>query len=303
MEKNKSLFEFKYEGQNFIDLNTLLTSQFHFLATFTELQKELYPDAQVKIKVGGFKEGSFIVELFSETSWIENLFLATAPIVQVVPEVLSALNDIISLKKLLLGKEAKSVEEKGDNYVVKTENNNSIVIDQRVFNIYKDSTVINRSIQSNFELLEKDEEILGIKISEVIGNKRKDLIKVDRTDFETLQKENCYLGRETSNEISVNERLFIKKPNLIPEKNKILTWGFLHKGRDITAKITDKLFISKIDDGTIRIGKGDRLIVDLKIGYKWDDTYMTFIENNKYEVVKVHKFIERNEQQTLDFNS
>jgi hypothetical protein len=129
------------------------------------------------------------------------------------------------------------------------------------------------------------------------------LIKVDRVDFEVMQSENSYLGREISNEISVNERLFIKKPNLMPEKGKVFTWGFLHKGRDITAKITDKSFISKIDDGAIRLGKGDRIIVDLKIGYKWDETFMANVENNKYEVVKVHKFIERNEQTILDFNS
>lgn len=36
---NQSVFEFKYDGNNFIDLNTLITSQFHFLATFNELQK------------------------------------------------------------------------------------------------------------------------------------------------------------------------------------------------------------------------------------------------------------------------
>lgn len=303
MEKNKAIFEFKYEGQNFIDLNTLLTSQFHFLASFREIQKELFPDAEVKIKVGGFKEGSFIVELFSETTWIENLFKSVTPIVPVVPEVLGALNDFLTLKKLLKGEKAEKVTESGSNVIIQTENNNSVVIDKRVFNIYTDSSIVNRSIQSNFDLLEKDEEILGIKISEVIGAKRNDLISVDRSDFEIMQKDNTYLGREISNEISVNERVFIKKPNLMPEKGKILTWGFLHKGRDITAKITDKSFIQKIDDGIIRFGKGDRLIVDLKIGYRWDETFMTNIENNKFEVVKVHKLIERDEQTTLDFNA
>jgi hypothetical protein len=50
MTKEKD-FEFSYQGSNYIDVNTLLASQFHFVASLAELQKELFPDVEIKLKL------------------------------------------------------------------------------------------------------------------------------------------------------------------------------------------------------------------------------------------------------------
>lgn len=289
-KEKQSVFEFKYAGDNFIDLNTLITSQFHFLATFNELQKELYPDASVKIKVGAFKEGSFILELLSETTWIENLFSNDS--VQVAAEVLGGFASLLAIRKFLKGKKAEQIEEKNGNVELTIGDGNKITISQAVFNIYQNSNIVNKAIEKNFELLNNDTEIEGIKITEVIGKKRKDILEVSREDFSDVSKPNEYQERSQSENTLFNERLFIKKPNLYPQKDRIWVWDFIHRGRDIRAKIIDNQFLKKINNG-LRVGQGDRVIVDLVIYYKFDKRLNTWIEANRYDVIKVHSFEER----------
>ncbi len=289
---NQSVFEFKYDGDNFIDLNTLITSQFHFLATFNELQKELYPDASVKIKVGAFKEGSFILELLSETTWLENLFSNDS--VEVAGEVLTGFATILTIRKLLKGKKAQNTKENKNGTVDITVSDGSVVtIKDSIFNIYQNSTVVNKAIEKNFELLNKDTEIEGIKITEVTSKKiKKDILDIDRKAFDDISQPNEYLEKSQTENTLFNERLFIKKPNLFPQKNRIWSWDFIHRGRDLKAKITDKKFLKDINNG-LRVGQGDRIIVDLKVYYKFDKRFNTWVEANKFDVIKVHNFEER----------
>lgn len=300
--KQSQEFEFKYQGENFIDLNTLITSQFHFLAAVNELQRELYPDANVKLRVGAFKEGSFLVEFLLETTWIDNMF--NRDNINLLIGVIGGFASLISIHKYLNGRKATTIKEKGDDIEIETDGETPITINKQVFNIYKENATVNKALRQNFELLEKDNEIEGVEIltREKKGSKSKSkrILEVVRDDFETLSKENPYLERTTTEEVHRNQTLFIKKPNLYPEKNRVWNWGFIHKGRDIKAKIVDNAFRNEINSG-LRLGQGDRLEADLKIYYKWDERFRTFIESNRYEVVKVYNMIKRTEQTRLDF--
>ncbi|WP_372744284.1 hypothetical protein [Lutibacter sp.] len=292
-KNNQSVFEFSYAGDNFIDLNTLITSQFHFLATFNELQKELYPDASVKIKVGAFKEGSFILELLSETTWLENLF--NQDNVEVAGKVLGGFASLLAIRKALKGKKAEKVEGKNGNVEVTIGNGNKITVNNAVFNIYQNSSIVNKAIEKNFELLNNDTEIEGIKITEVKGKTKKDILNIGRDSFEDISKSNEYLDKSQTENTLYNERVFIKKPNLFPQKNRVWIWEFIHRGRDIKAKITDNKFLKDINNG-LRVGQGDRLIVDLVVYYKFDKRFNTWIESNRFDIIKIHSLEERTEE-------
>lgn len=299
MKKEVKKFEFKYNGENFIDLNTLLTSQFHFLASVNEIQKELYPEVELKLKVGSFSEGSFVVDLLMESSWVDSLFNKDNAIF--LTKIISAFGSLVTIHKYLKGRKADKIEEKNNEVTIKVEGeNNTVTIDKAVFNIYKENVTINKSIQQNFELLENDEEIQGVEIKEQGKPDSEKLVDIERSDFKDLSHTNSYLSRETLDETHLRQYLFIKEPNLLPEKNKVWRWKFLHKGRDIKAKVSDKNLARRINDG-LRVGQGDRLIADLKIQYKYSKTYNTFIESGSYEVVKIHGLMGRDEQTSLKF--
>ena len=297
-------YEFSYAGGNYIDVNTLLTSQFHFIAIINELQKELYPDTKLNIKIKGFKEGSFVVQLVIDSTAIFNL-LSSHPVLA-IEGVLAGFASIITIYKGLQGEKAKEIQEDGNNVTIilqqnNTTNNivNNITVNKEVFEIYKNNITINNAIQKNFELLEADRDITGIKITETID--KKDIVEVPQEDFHILATPNKYLDKDTNEEINRNQILYVKRPDLFPVKNRIWVWEFLHKGRDIKAKIVDRDF-EKLINGGLKLGQGDRIEADLKIFYKWDEKFMTYIESNKFEVVKIHKTISRPDQSTFTFN-
>ena len=297
--KQVKKFEFKYNGDNFIDLNTLLTSQFHFLASVNEIQKELYPEVELRLKVGSFSEGSFIVDLLMESTWVDSLFNKDNAVF--LTEIVSAFGSLVTVHKYLKGRKADKIEEKGESVEIKVDGeNNSVTIEKAVFNIYKENVTINKSIQQNFELLENDLEIEGVEIIEEGKNSKEKLVDIDRSEFKDLSHTNAYLSRETLDETHLRQNLFIKEPNLLPQKNRVWNWKFIHKGRDIKAKVTDLSLAQKINDG-LKIGQGDRLVADLKIQYKYSKTYNTFIESGTYEVVKVHGIMGREQQTAMDF--
>lgn len=291
-------FEFKYQGENFIDLNTLITSQFHFLAAVNELQKELYPDVDVKIKVGAFNQGSFVVDLLMESNWKDQLF--NKDNLFVLNAIVGSFASIVAIHGYLKGRKASKIEEEGDDITIKVEGeSNNIKVDKLVFEIYKNNTTINRSMQQNFELLNADSEIEGVSISTEAKTGKKDMLHVERGQFEDLSMHNPYFDKVTMDETHLKQNLFIKKPNLFPEKNRVWKWDMLHKGRDISVKITDKAFAERMNKG-LRVGQGDRLVADLKIEYKYSESFATYIENGRYEIVKVYDVIPRNEQSSMN---
>lgn len=296
--KHQKKYEFKYNGDNFIDLNTLLTSQFHFLAAVNEIQKELYPEVDLKLKVGGFSEGSFVVDLLIESSWIDSLL--NKENVEFLSEIVAAFGTLVTIHKYLKGRKADKVEEKGDNITITINgDNNSVTVNKDVFKVYKQNTTINKSIQQNFELLENDPEIEGVEIKEQ-GKTAEKILDIEKEDFKDLSSTNAYLSKETLDETHLRQNLFIKEPNLTPQKGRAWRWKFIHKGRDIKAKITDNSLAKQINEG-LKVGQGDRLIADLKIQFKFSKTYNTFIESGTYEVVKVHGIMGRDEQVAMKF--
>ena len=294
----ENTYEFKYEGQNLVDLSTLITSQFHFLAMVDEIQRQYYPEATLKIKVGGFSQGSFIVDLLMVTTWMDHLF--NKDNVDMVKNIVGILAGVLTVKSLLGGEKPEKIEEKGNNYEITTADNATIIVDQRSFNIYRDNQKLNRAIEENFELLENDHEIKGVAIKAKDGEESEaPTIKINNRDFHRLTNPNQYFDSDLTDERYLNEVLFIKKPNLLPEKGRVWKWEVLHKGRDIKVNVEDWNFAAKINEGLIRFGQGDRIIVDLLVGMKFDKTFNTYIESGKFKVLKVHEYIQRDEQTRL----
>lgn len=105
---------------------------------------------------------------------------------------------------------------------------------------------------------------------------------------------------ETQYEVHASQPLYICNVDLMPGRRRVWRWQFLHKGLNISAKVTDQVLAQKINEG-LRVGQGDRLIADLRIGYKFSKQFNTFVESGAYEVVRVHELKHRDEQGTIPF--
>lgn len=293
MKKVQKIYEYKYMGeQNYIDINTLLTSQFHFSFILNEIQKEVCPELELKIKIQSFDKGSFDVNHIIELS-NSGIFILSMNIDHIA-RMFSIVSNYLIIKKYLKNNRADSVKEVGNNKVeIKINHTGAgpLIIDQGAFKIYQKNESLDTAIRKNIQALENDKEIEGVIIKEKESSKP--LITIKREDFFALTQPNSYLDKETKDKIFGNQIVYIKKPDHYPRK--VAKWSFIHRGRSIVASITDDKFISQINEGE-RFGQGDSLDVTLKTFYKWDERYKTYIETGKYEIVHVNKIGRREEQ-------
>jgi hypothetical protein len=294
-QRQRKRYVFTYNGDDAIDLNTLLTSQFHLLAIINEVQREVYPGRKLSIKVEAINEGSFELQLLLEHGFFEPALIKEN--VDIIGGIFAIIGGLFSAYKLLKGKKADDVKPLDGNRVEININDNkgSVIIGEQAFKIYQSNKPINRAINKNFELLDKDDSIDGIEIKD--KDTKEKVVEVPKEDFKSLQSHNEYLGSDTDEKIMVNQLVLIRKPDLYPKK--IAIWGFIYKGRNINAVITDEEFVNNHIIGGERVGRGDGLICDLKIFYEWNETFTTYIESDRFEIVRVREIVKSGEQKSL----
>jgi hypothetical protein len=295
-------FEYSYNGDiESIDINTLLLSQIHFLTIVNEVQRELFPELQLKIKVEAPKRGSFI--FISIFEWLKESNLFSKDNLEYVNaawdvgvKIVTAIGGIYYLYKLLKGKKPDKEERKDTNVII-TINGNVYIIDQTVYGLYKSNPTINLAVNKQFEALEGDENVDGISI--IKSETAEKLINIEREEFIDLTLRNQLLEGETIEKPKSSSVVFIKKPDLFPKKEKV-SWDLIYEGRNIKAIILDKGFIEKINNG-LRIGQGDSMVVDLNIIAEFDSRFNTHIDKS-YEIKKVYDVLPKPEQKQIDFN-
>ncbi len=295
MKKIQKEYQFKYLGdQDYIDINTLVLSQLHFASMVTEIQKKLFPNEDIKIKIKSFKEGTFNVEHIIEILALGAFTLK--PSFDYIGTIFSILADYLQIRKTLNGKLAKSVKEIENKVEITYEingNDNVIVIAKDAWEIFNKNQLLNTVTQKNIEALENDNEINGVEIRET--QIEKPIISLPRDDFPKLRSPNKYLDKKTKENFE-DTILFIKRPDLLPKN--FVKWSFVHRGRPIEALITDTSFIERINNGE-RFGQGDALNVKLKIYLNWDSRFNTYVETGKFEVIQVHYLIKREKQEDV----
>lgn len=283
-------FEYKYKGDvAYIDIETLLSSQLHFVTIVNEVQRSLLPEIELKIRVEAPSKGSFIFQhlyqwavendIFSKDriEYISNLGGAAAFIY-------GAVKGLIIVFSHLKGTKATKIEEqKGDKVKIFNESGQFIYADRSVFNIYTTNQALNEAFRKQAEVLEQDENVDGIQL---INKETKEVIvDVPREKFADFQHGNAYLSGERIDKPKPTTRLYIKKPDLFPKSQERVIWEFIYDGKPIKATITDAGFISQINEG-LRVGQGDSVIVDLKIIAEFDKRFNTHIDK-RYEITSV----------------
>lgn len=294
-ETNKNIV-IKYDGQHgFIDINTFLTSQFHFLSIINEIQQELFPEEKISIKIKALKEGSFDVEMLFIAAASTYLFNSNS--CDILLKMVGTFADVISIAGLLKGEKATS-ETTTENGQIKIEvngDNNTVIVAKESFAIYKKNPQIAEALKKNFELLDEDQSVSGLKIMD--KDEKRELVSIDRSEFSDMTAENPYLSKEKQVTLKDSEILYIKKPDHFPKETSV-SWNFIYDGVPVKARITDQSFIKNINEGE-RFGQGDALRAKLAIELEWDDKLCTFVRNGKYEIIEVLDIIRRPEQHKL----
>lgn len=298
MKKNNThTFEFKYEGEfSSLDTSVVLNSQLQFINILKEIKDVQFPELELNMRIKGVEKGSLDINHVIEIVSVTGLYVLDN--YEYFKTLFEILKDLFKLKLFLKDKKADSVTEHQNNVVNVYLNGNNIHVHSGAFNIYQGNPQVTNAFSNTGKLLQESGDIDYIQVKEK-GNRNK-LIKVERDDYPNLNQPNPYLVKSISEQVFKKQILFIKKPNLYPEKKRKCIWELLHRGRDIKAAIMDKAFMRQIDDG-LKVGKGDRLEADLKIFMKYDEKLCTYVETQRFEVVNVIRVIGRTTETKFDF--
>jgi hypothetical protein len=296
MAQNMSL-DFKYQGDShFIDANTLINTQVHFLSIVQEVSRSLNPSVKVAVKYQAFQKGSFDIRQLIEIVTVAGLF--SAPHAGFIKDIISVISDYVSIKEFLKGEKADKFIEKNNGQKIEiTLKGENITIHPNAFKLYQNNYSVHQAFTKSAETLLADENVDGIELIEKKGEKS--LLEIGRDRFEDLASPNAYLSDEYREDI-VDATIVITKPELAP-KGKTAKWNFIYKARRINGVIISDIDFLKSVTAGLRFGNGDALKVDLKIVYKFDTVFKQYIEH-RFEVILVKETIFNSEQSRMNFD-
>lgn len=292
-------FTFKYRGDlEYIDFDTLYTSQLHFTEFIREVKNSLAPDYDLKIKVKALPPASFPIELFIDFTQVTNLITSGEYSLLQVGGVSGALVSIIELYKFLRGNKA-SKEEKGDGNTTIIHNHygDTFHIDSSIYAAVKSNPNIQSELKNTFDKVDKDDDVESVQILDT-ENKEMSMIMKDEFSFFDI-KENLFADSEG---IEREKIKLVEGANLNIFKvvfSSGFKWQFYYKGIKINAEIEDNDYLLQVVKGKFSFTNGDVLVCDLAIKQVYNEFAGTY-ENKDYKVIKVHKRIPRSEQMNLE---
>ncbi|MVN90885.1 hypothetical protein [Mucilaginibacter aquatilis] len=280
-------FNFKYEGENYINYSTLFNSQNHILTALLAIQRKYFPTNDFEIKIGTFKEGSFEVPYLIDFTLASTHLLSpllNKDNLDILHKSLAALVSILTIHKTFKGEKPKQEIPKGNGTTdLNFGNENIFNVENFHLHIYKGDTVITNNISKGFAQIEQDQKIKGVNL---YIEEKSPLIKLNREDIADLAKTNPYQRKEEKESIAT-VKVFVKKANLFKDKKGPWKWEFIYNGRVIKAIINDINFEQAVKGGKV-FRQGTRLVVDLKKISVWSPKYNGFLVKG-YEIVKVYE--------------
>jgi hypothetical protein len=288
-------FKIKFDGQQHqVDANVLISSLIHTTTIIQQINNHFNSGKKVEIKVKALEKGSFLIHIeLLETAidTLKNLF--TKENIEFAGAVIGGLVGLIELKKFLSDKEPTEKIEQGNTVIIINQNNERLIIDSTIYELYDKNITIKDALTQNFDVLNNDP---AIEAFEITDKHEKPYIRIEKEDFASMATKSSII-QEGERQIVEASTLHVIRVSF----EKDLKWDFYNKGSKITAKINDPGFYELIDKGEA-FAKGDILEVELQINQKYDDSVVTWVTKS-YVITKIIRHIKRGEQQRINFNS
>ena len=201
--------------------------------------------------------------------------------------IITTLSGVFTIRKLLKGEPPKEVINQDDESVtVRARDGNTIVIDKRVYNAYFGNPKISDALSKTFKTLDADPSVTAFEILK----DKEPLFEADRKDFSSMAlKGDMPLPEARS--IVQNSMVHVVKPSF----ERGLKWDVVISGIRTSVAMKDEGFLTQVDEGRERFGKGDVLDVQLQIDQIYDPNVGAYL-NKSYQVNKVNAHIPRAEQ-------
>lgn len=289
-------FSIKYDGpalaSHQMDVRELAPALMALANLLEDANKAAFPgSSEVRVQVKGtFKSGSFGIDLIADQTITQQLVsLFSGSEATAAANLLALLGGIgmtakafggglIGLIRWLNGRRPTSIRNDGDKVVFEIQTEEvleSYTVDLVAGKLYQDRTV-RQSLAKVIKPLEREgiDYLAIIESDETLGA----IITSDEVAAFTSAASQADVVSDT-----ISERLLLQIESAVfRDGNK---WRLSDGGQPFYAEIVDVAFLSQIDAGQARFGKGDVLVADLRQVQTVTDTGLKM---DRY-VVKVHE--------------
>lgn len=289
MNNDTNAFSVKYDKPSHdIDTETYIQSLSALTTLLKEVNHEESSTGRISVNVIAQKEGSFDVNIMLKA--ITDLL---SPVnIAYISGIVTIVLGLIEIKRIWHKADISKTIIDGDDVTIKDVKGNVVFETTRnTYNIYTSNQVVQDALSQNFRALRNDESIEAFKVT----NKEK-TVTIPREEFEHMGARVEVMLQEKEESVVSASMIVIKAVFEGAERK----WEFLYNGNKISAFMKDEAFWSEINQGK-RFGKGDEIIVDLKIIREYDPAVGAFL-NREYQVISVREYHPRElrEQMGLD---
>lgn len=275
-----------------IDATTLAVCLLEIQTTIEQIGIFEFGIFKLEMNVKTFQKGSFDVslELFA---YVAAAIYHTNDVMPHAKDYLSFFIEYLKLKKFLKGEGPAATKRDGEQIVITAGNDATITINNNTYNFYQTNTTANNSIARQFKQLTQDSTVESF---EVADRKHTPLFHSERHDFPGISRTERALGDDVLSERKMVD-LCIQKPVLDKKQS---SWGFIHEGIAVTAKMKDQDFLDRIEQGE-QFAMGDRLQAEMEIKKEFDPNLQIHRIKSR-QITKVFGHTPRPPQGEFDFH-
>lgn len=276
-----------------IDATTLAVCLLETQTTIEQIGITEFGIFKLEMKVKAFQKGSFEVPI-EFIAFVAGAIYHANEVLPHAKDYLSFFIEYLKLKKFLKGESPAATRRDGEQIVITAGDGATITVNNNTYNFHQTNTIANTSTARQFKQLEQDNTVESF---EVTDGERTPLFQSERQDFSRIGHTEQFLKEEIFTETKTVD-LCIQKPVLDKKKS---SWGFIHEGMPVTAKMKDQEFLDRIEQGE-QFAMGDRLHAEMEIKREFDSSLQVHRIKSR-QITKVLGHTPRPPQGEFDFHS
>lgn len=277
MMENKNSLTFSFCGDYEVNARAVSTAISSLVDLSTAIAEKAYPDVEFRLSVRAIRPGSLEFDFTAAAIVLQPLL--SSETISYAANMITVMAAAFKIKKFLKGTSPKSKSENDGTLIITRNDGSKLEIPSKA-GVYFIDNRIDKSITNIIESVRVYDGVTGISIES------DDRVEIKKEDFDACSKEiPLDIDDETDTFVTVrrNEVLFIRQADLTGE----LKWRFTG-AENITAKILDDRFVSRVKTGQQSIKAGMYIVADVRVTMKLGPDNLPDENKRLYEVVRVH---------------
>jgi len=269
--------------------STLIASLVSNVKVLQAAKQEIAPDLDLDIRIAAPEKGSFKYALdLSAVMASRGLFENDG--YSILKSITDVFSSTLKVRQHLRGDTPQDILHAAEGVAIQNAHGDVIIVNRPTFYVL-DRDDVDHALSESFGYLDKEPGIENIIVDD-----GETIESINRSTFTHISRYGLLSGGSAETKY-IEDRAYVHPVRFAIEDR--YKWDVYYKGNKISVWIKDSSFFDKVQQGHQRFGKGDAMLVDLRIHQQYDNEIRAYI-NKSYEIIQIVEYITRCEQLNLE---